>query len=60
MTLFSLKELDYLKNSSALLQKIEEIQTALHNMNCTTNISPPAHIEDNIMRLELKICFPVN
>jgi len=52
------EEIAYLKNSEQILQKIENIKTMLHEMNCTAGISS-VRFQDNIMSLELQISFPV-
>jgi hypothetical protein len=53
------EEIAYLKNSEQLLQKIENIKTMLHEINCTAGISS-IRLNDNILRLNLDISFPVN
>jgi hypothetical protein len=54
-----LEEVAYIKDSEPALQKIEKIKTALHEMNCTIDISMPIIFEKNVMEFEIRISFPV-
>jgi len=52
------EEIVYLKNSELISQKIEDIKKMLHEINCATGISS-IRFQDNILRLNLEISFPV-
>jgi TATA-box binding protein (TBP) (component of TFIID and TFIIIB) len=57
MVFSNIEETVYLKDSEALSRKIEEIETALHNMNCATKISSEIYVENNEMSFDLRISF---
>jgi len=53
------EEIAYLKDSDLILQKIEKIKVMLQEINCTTGISS-INFQDNIMKIDLRISFPVD
>jgi hypothetical protein len=59
MAALDFKDIIYFKDSELLLQKIKEIETMLHEMNCVTIFPSKIYIENDEMSFDLRVSFPL-
>jgi len=60
MTFDNVKKISRLKDSEKLARKIENIETALKNMNCTFSYTGYLYLENNKLRFHIMVEFPVD